>query len=241
MQNVPPLIRGAFKAEPGQILIAADYSQIELRVVAYLSQDPVLMRAFASNTDIHRYTAARIFNVPEDAVSDDQRQLGKRINFSILYGLTPFGLSKDLNIPYGEAKLYIDTYFEQYAGVAQWMERVVEKTKELGYVQTLFGRRRYINAIHERNKSLYEAARRTAINTQAQGTAAELMKIAMIKLDKRFKQEKLNAQIVLQIHDELVITASEHEKERVRLCMQETMQQAVDWNVPPYCYTVRGI
>jgi DNA polymerase-1 len=239
LQNIPALtedtgvhIRSAFKAEPGNIFISADYSQIELRVVAYLSQDPVLMQAFAENADIHTFTAARIFDVPLAEVTRTQRQLGKRINFSILYGLTPFGLSKDLDISYADAKLYIDKYFEQYAGVAAWMETVVEKTKETGYVQTLWGRRRYIPAIYERNRTLFEGARRVAINTQAQGTTAELMKLAMIKLTQRLKQENLNAEIILQIHDELLITVQEDQKERVGALMLEVMQQVVDWNVP---------
>ncbi len=240
LQNIPATvgsdtdvhIRSAFKADPGHIFISADYSQIELRVVAYLSQDKQLIYAFKNNADIHAFTAARIFDVPEDRVTKAQRQLGKRINFSILYGLTPFGLSKDLNISYADAKLYIDKYFEQYTGVALWMERVIEETKELGYVKTLWGRRRYMPGIYERNKTLYESARRVAINTQAQGTAAELMKIAMIKLDARFKEEGLSARLVLQIHDELLISVPESEKEQARVIMSEIMQHIVDWNIP---------
>lgn len=240
MQNIPVIaddeknlhIRSAFKPEPGNIFLSADYSQIELRVVAYLSQDPVLMQAFKENADIHTFTAARIFGVALQEVTKSQRQLGKRINFSILYGLTPFGLSKDLDIPYADAKLYIDKYFQQYAGVARWMDLVIEKTQQQGYVQTLWGRRRYIPGIYERNKTLFEAARRVAINTQAQGTTAELMKLAMIKLTQRFKQENLNAQILLQIHDELLVTALEAEKAQVKKVMIEVMQHIVDWNVP---------
>ncbi len=240
LQNIPTMVEGdkqlhirsAFKADPGHIFISADYSQIELRVVAYLSQDPALLHAFKHNIDIHTHTAARIFDVPENQVTREQRQLGKRINFSILYGLTPYGLSKDLNIPFADAKKYIDKYFEEHPGIVTWMDAVVEKTKELGYVQTLWGRRRYVPGIYERNKSLYDAARRIAINTPAQGTQSELMKIAMIKLDKAFKQEKLDAHIVLQIHDELLVTVCEDQKKRAQKVMREVMQQVVDWNVP---------
>ncbi len=240
LQNIPTIvendkqlhIRSAFKADPGQIFIAADYSQIELRVVAYLSQDAALLHAFKNNIDIHTHTAAKIFDVPETAVTREQRQLGKRINFSILYGLTPYGLSKDLNIPFADAKKYIDKYFEEHAGIVTWMDAVVEKTKELGYVQTLWGRRRYVPGIYERNKTLYDAARRIAINTPAQGTQAELMKIAMVRLDARFKQEKLDAHMVLQIHDEIIVTTGQDQKDRVEKVMAEVMQGVVGWNVP---------
>lgn len=240
LQNIPAVpeadehihIRAAFKPEPGQIFLSADYSQIELRVVAYLSQDPVLLHAFKNNADIHAHTAARIFETPEDRVTKEQRQLGKRINFSILYGLTPYGLSKDLGISFSDAKKYIDKYFEQHAGVATWMERVIEDTKRDGYVQTLWGRRRYVPGIYERNKTLYEAARRVAVNTQAQGTAAELMKLAMIAIDKHFKKEHTPAQMLLQIHDELLITAAMEQKEPIKQTIVQIMQQVVDWNVP---------
>lgn len=240
LQNIPIMIeddkqlhiRSAFKADPGSIFISADYSQIELRVVAYLSQDPALLHAFKNNIDIHSHTAARIFDVPETSVTREQRQLGKRINFSILYGLTPYGLSKDLNIPFADAKKYIDKYFEEHPGIVAWMDAVIEKTKELGYVQTLWGRRRYVPGIYERNRTLYDAARRIAINTPAQGTQAELMKIAMVRLDTRFKQEKLDAHMVLQIHDEILVTTREDQKDHVEKIMLEVMQSVVDWNVP---------
>lgn len=240
LQNIPTLvqedtalhIRSAFKADPGQIFIAADYSQIELRVVAYLSQDAALLHAFKYNIDIHTHTAAKIFDIPEHQVTREQRQLGKRINFSVLYGLTPYGLSKDLGIPFADAKKYIDKYFEEHPGIVSWMDAVVEKTKERGYVQTLWGRRRYIPGIYERNKTLYDAARRIAINTPAQGTQSELMKLAMIKLDTCFRQENLNAHMLLQIHDELLVTAPVEEREQTEKIMQNVMQSIVDWNVP---------
>ncbi|MBY0110316.1 MAG: DNA polymerase I [Candidatus Babeliaceae bacterium] len=240
LQNIPTLaeddkrlhIRSAFKADPGQIFISADYSQIELRVVAYLSQDKALLHAFKNNSDIHAHTAAGLFEVPEDKVTREQRQIGKRINFSILYGLTPYGLAKDLNIPFTQAKKYIDKYFEEHPGIVKWMDAVVEKTKERGYVETLWGRRRYVPGIYERNKTLYDAARRIAINTPAQGTQSELMKIAMIKLDQRFKKDNLDAQMVLQIHDEILVAAAEDQKAHVQKVILEVMQHVVDWNVP---------
>ena len=239
MQNIPTLsddgkihVREAFKPEPGHIFVSADYSQIELRVVAYLSQDPVLLHAFTNNVDIHTHTAARIFETMEEWVTREQRQIGKRINFSILYGLTPYGLSKDLNIPYAQAKLAIDKYFEQHAGVSKWMDKLAAEAKRTGYAQTLWGRRRYVPGINERNKALYEAARRVVVNTPAQGTQAELIKIAMIKLDEAFKQEIPQAQMVLQIHDELLVTCPIELKEQVKALMVRVMRDVVSWNVP---------
>ena len=166
----------------GNIFISADYSQIELRVLAYLSQDATLLQAFKENKDIHILTAAGLFEVAPEAVTHEQRQLGKRINFSILYGLTAHGLSKDLDISHSLARTYIEKFMAQYPGVVAWMNEVVEKTKEKGYVETFWGRRRYLPGIYERNKTMYDLARRVAINTVAQGTAAELMKWGMINL-----------------------------------------------------------
>jgi DNA polymerase-1 len=238
LQNIPisspyPLsIRSAFKAEKGSIFISADYSQIELRVLAYLSQDANLLNAFAHNHDIHTETAARLFNVPLEAVTSAQRGIGKRINFSILYGLSAYGLSKDLTIPLTEAKKYITTYFAQYPGVQAWMDSIVESTKKLGYVTTHWGRRRYIPAIHEKNKVLYELGKRLAINTVAQGTAAEIMKQGMIKLHHAFTSHLPEAHILLQIHDELLITVPENKLTACLPLIQESLEKVVSWNVP---------
>lgn len=237
LQNIPvtPLgieIRAAFKPEDGHSFLSADYSQIELRVLAELSHDQNLIHAFLSGHDIHAQTAARLFNVPLEAVSNEQRQIGKRINFSILYGLTPFGLSKDLGIPFSDAKKYIETYFEQYPGVSTWMEEVVEETKKHGYVQTYWGRRRYIPAIYEKNRALYEEARRVAINTKAQGTAAEIMKLGMITVDKLIEQQNIDAHIVLQIHDELLISVHDTERDRAEKLIKNALESVVQWKIP---------
>ncbi|MDP3889239.1 MAG: DNA polymerase I [bacterium] len=238
LQNVPAdsgygsEIRAAFKPKNGHVFISADYSQIELRVLAYLSQDENLVNAFLKDQDIHTQTAAHLFDVPLDAVTHAQRQIGKRINFSILYGLTPFGLSKDLEIPFKDAKLYIEKYFGQYPMVSSWMETVINQTKENGYVTTFWGRRRDIPAIYEKNKALYEEARRIAINTKAQGTAAEIMKQGMISLDRAFKKHKLDTQMLLQIHDELLITVSKEHKDEAEKIIKEVLESVVDWNVP---------
>ncbi len=235
MQNIPAsgpglAIRTAFKPLPNNVFISADYSQIELRVLAYLSQDEALKQAFLDGRDIHCETASRLFDVPFERITHEQRQIGKRINFSILYGLTPYGLSKDLDIPFNDAKQYIDKYFAQFPGVCAWMDKVVEQTKKSGYVTTNWGRRRYIPAIAEKNKVLHDEAKRVAINTVAQGTAAEIVKQGMIALDKKLKKE--GAIMLLQIHDELLVEAPKEKAEKVEAIMKETLEGIVDWNVP---------
>ncbi len=238
LQNIPTNvgygieIRRAFVPPCEHLFLSADYSQIELRVLAYLSQDQHLLDAFLQNLDIHTQTAARLFDVPLDQITSEQRQLGKRINFSVLYGMTPYGLSHDLSIPFGQAKQYIDKYFAQYPGVSQWMETVIIDTKHHGYTTTLWGRRRYIPAIYEKNRSLYEEARRVAINTVAQGTAAEIMKQGMITLDGLIKKNHLGARMLLQIHDELLLSVPKDEIEFTQQLVKNTLEQVVQWNVP---------
>jgi DNA polymerase I len=240
VQNIPTntghyknlQIRSAFIPIEGNEFLSADYSQIELRVLAYLSQDKRLVEAFEKGEDIHRLTAAKLFNVPLAEVTHEQRQIGKRINFSILYGLTPYGLSKDLKIPFKDAKTYIEKYFAQYPEVSAWMDSIIEETKKHGYVTTHWGRRRYIPGIYEENKTLYDLARRIAINTKAQGTAAELMKIGMINLDKALKEHHLDAKILLQIHDELLLSVPKDQKEKTEKVVKETLENIVNWNVP---------
>lgn len=238
MQNIPLAyedglsIRAAFKPAAGHVYLSVDYSQIELRVLAYLSQDANLLAAFARGEDIHARTAAALFNVEILSVTHEQRQLAKRINFSILYGLTPYGLSKDLDIPFSEAKEYIEKYFAQYPGVVAFIEKTIEFTKQHGYVVTWQGRRRYIPGIHEKNKSLYELACRVAVNTAAQGTAAELMKLGMILLHKQFTSDKYNAHMLLQIHDELLISVPQEYAQIIEKNVKDVLQASVDWNVP---------
>ena len=247
LQNIPVgsvigdiSIRSAFKAPAGQVFISADYSQIELRVLAYLSQDANLINAFLNNEDIHARTAAGLFEVPLQGVTHAQRQIGKRINFSILYGLTPYGLSKDLNIGYSEAETYIDRYFAQYPQVSAWMDSVIEETKKLGYVTTHWGRRRYVPGIYERNRTLYELAQRIAINTKAQGTAAEIMKIGMNRLEEQFKANNKQEKMILQIHDELLITTPQENIAETESRVIQTLQDVVSWNVPLVVTTRSG-
>lgn len=238
LQNIPVdssydiHIRSAFVPQESDVFLSVDYSQIELRVLAYLSQDKTLIKAFLSNKDIHGQTAASIFSVPESEVTSFQRQVGKRINFSILYGVTAYGLAKDLAISYKEAKEYIEKYFAQYPGVSAWMEKTIEQTKKHGYVTTHFGRRRYIPGIYEKNKVLYDLACRTAINTVAQGTAAEIMKLGMINLNKAFAQAGVEAKLLLQIHDELLISVGKDQAELAQRIALEVLEHVVNWNVP---------
>lgn len=248
LQNIPAdpsgygiEVRAAFKAGSGRLFISADYSQIELRVLAYLSQDKNLMNAFLLKQDIHRETAARLFDVDVMTVTHEQRQLGKRINFSILYGLTPYGLSKDLNISFKDAKYYIERYFQQYPQVSAWMGSVIEKAKEYGYVETLWGRRRYIPTIYEKNRTLYEEACRIAVNTVVQGTAAEIMKLGMIAVDKLLTEQFLDSYMVLQIHDELIISALERDVVAVEQHVKQVLEKIVTWNVPLEVMTSSGV
>jgi DNA polymerase I len=235
LQNIPVDrfgIRSAFHAPEGALFLSVDYSQIELRILAYLSQDPVLIAAFNNKQDIHALTAAGLFDVAVEQVTTEQRQLGKRINFSILYGLTPHGLAKDLDISHKLAKSYIEKYMAQYPGVVRWMDSVVEQTTQKGYVETFWGRRRLMPGIYEKNKTLYDLARRVAINTVPQGTAAELMKWGMLHLDKALRDNGLKAKIILQIHDELLLEVPEQEIEQTEKLTQNVLQNIVTWNIP---------
>jgi DNA polymerase-1 len=247
LQNIPASssgygieIRSAFKADKGKVFLSVDYSQIELRVLAHLSGDALLKEAFLSGRDIHAETAAYLFGVNREVVTHEQRQIGKRINFSILYGLTPYGLSRDLGISLQKAKAYIDAYFERYPGVLLWMENVVEQTKELGYVTTAWGRRRFVGGIYEQNKILYREARRIVINTVAQGTAAEIMKIGMIKLDAFLAKSFSQVKILLQIHDELLLSVPEQKVTMVESFVKKTLESVVEWEIPLHVNTQYG-
>jgi DNA polymerase-1 len=238
LQNIPTgdgvgsQIREAFVAPPGYRLLSADYSQIELRVLAHMTKDKNLTDAFLHDKDIHAQTAAQLFDVPLEFVTHEQRQLGKRINFSIIYGLTPYGLSKDLGIKPSEAKEYIEKYFKQYPMVHEWMNKTVEEAIKTGYTQTLWGRRRYVPELAERNKNLFEAGKRVAINSPVQGTSADIIKIAMINVDKTLCDKKLDAAILLQIHDELIVQMHADIADEVEKLVQKEMENVVDWEIP---------
>lgn len=224
-------VRSAFKAKRGWSFISADYSQIELRILAQLSKDKNLIDAFLAGKDIHMQTAASMFGVALSQVSAEQRAIGKRLNFSILYGLTAYGLSRDMLISYADAKKYIELYFQEYPGVQDWMESVVEFVKKTGYTKTLYGRRRYLPGIYERNKTLFDLARRIAINTPAQGTAAEVTKMGMINFAAALAEHKLDGKILLQIHDELLVTCPDDQVEKTAKLLEKMLVSVVDWDI----------
>ncbi|MBU1008059.1 DNA polymerase I [Candidatus Dependentiae bacterium] len=238
LQNIPAtgelglLIREAFIAPHGKQLLSADYSQIELRVLAHVTGCKNLTEAFLHGQDIHQRTASQIFEIPLNKVTHEQRQMGKRINFGIVYGLTPYGLAKDLGIKQGDAKTYIQKYFEQYPEVAKWIEKTVAQAEASGFVETWLGRKRYVPGLREQNRTLYEAARRIAVNTPMQGTAAEIMKLAMLNVHGALKTKKLESAIILQIHDELLFECPNSEVKEVEHLVKKTMESVVSWKIP---------
>lgn len=239
LQNIPrdgheqdTDVRSAFKPQNGWTFIAADYSQIELRILAQFSGDRYLIDAFLHHKDIHAQTAAKLFDVDEHLVTSEQRSIGKRINFSVLYGLTPYGLSRDMQISYAEAKKYIDRYFERYSDVQQWMDAVVASVQKHGYTETFFGRKRYVPGIYEKNKTLFELARRIAINTPAQGTAAEITKLGMIAFQKALIAHGLQGKILLQIHDELLVSCPDSEVEKTEKLLKNCLESVVTFKIP---------
>ncbi len=238
LQNIPIKtelgreIRAAFIASPGHVLLSADYSQIELRLMAHFSQDPLLLRAYRTDQDIHTLTASEVFGVAPDAIDKTTRNRAKAVNFGIVYGISPFGLAANLNIDQKEARIYIDRYFERYAGVRTYIDRVLEETRAEQRVRTLFGRSRPIPDIQSRNANLRGFAERTAVNTPLQGTAADLIKIAMIRIDKRLMEEKRKTRMTLQVHDELLFDAPENEAEAVRDMVKHEMEHVIELSVP---------
>jgi len=238
LQNIPirsedgAKIRKAFIAEEGYLLISADYSQIELRVLAHLSEDSVLIKAFKEGEDIHRLSAASIFQVSEDMVTPAMRSAGKTLNFAVIYGQTPFGLSNQLGVSQREAKNYIDHYFKKYQGVKKYRDKVLEKTRKEKMVRTLFGRRRFVPDINSKNMGSRNFAERIAFNTVIQGTAADLIKKAMVCLDRQLTKRKLVSRMLLQVHDELVLEVKVEEKTEVKGLVREAMEGVVDFKIP---------
>ncbi|WP_281815360.1 DNA polymerase I [Brachyspira pilosicoli] len=239
LQNIPARgdegkdIRNTFIAEKGNVLIAADYSQIELRLLAHFSNDPVLMEAFKNNDDIHRKTAMKIYSVSKEHVTPSMRNTAKIINFSIIYGKTAFGLSKELNISRKEADDFIKGYFSTYSQVKPFCEKVIEDVKSKGYVRTMLGRIRDLSkTINSSNAVVRNEAERMALNTLIQGSAADMIKVAMIAIHKEFKNHFKTAKIVMQVHDELVVEVSEKESDKAMTIMKEIMEHSVKTNVP---------
>ena len=238
LQNIPVRseegrrIRQAFIAPKGYKMLAADYSQVELRIMAHLSEDKNLLKAFADGIDVHRATAAEVFAVALDEVEPDQRRAAKAINFGLIYGMSAFGLAKQLNIGRYEAQDYIDVYFARYPGVKVYMEKTRELAHDRGYVETVFGRRLYLPEINSRNGQRRQYAERTAINAPMQGTAADIIKRAMIAVDRVLATSKLDAKVVMQVHDELVVEVLEKDVEAVADLLRTEMEQAATLKVP---------
>jgi DNA polymerase-1 len=238
LQNIPIRtelgreIRAAFTAAPGSRLLSADYSQIELRLLAHFSGDPLLRRAYAEDIDIHTLTASEVFGVPIDQMDKETRNRAKAVNFGIVYGISAFGLAAQLGIPQAEAKAYIDRYFARYRGVQAFIERTLEQTRKDGYVRTLFGRLRPIPDIASRNPNQRGFAERTAVNTPLQGTAADLIKLAMIALDRKLMGRKLKTRMVLQVHDELLFEVPLEESDEVEALVRSEMEGVVKLDVP---------
>lgn len=238
LQNIPirdemgRVLRKAFIPDEGEVFFSADYSQIELRLMAHLSQDPNMVEAFLSGEDIHRATAAKIYHLPLDEVSKLQRTKAKTANFGIIYGISTFGLASRLNIPRSEAKELIDGYFATYPKIKEYMEKSIEVAREKGYVETLFGRKRMLPDIHSANATVRGYAERNAINAPIQGTAADIIKIAMVRIARRLRKEGLRAKLLIQVHDELNFSVPQDELEHLQQLVLEEMAAAVQLTVP---------
>lgn len=238
LQNIPVRtpegrrVRAAFVAKPGGVIVSADYSQIELRLMAHLSGDERLIAAFTAGKDVHRATASEVFGVPIESVTDEQRRMAKVINFGLIYGMSAFGLAKNLGIDRTRAKLYMDEYFARYPGVARYMEKTRREAIEKGFVRTLWGRRLWIPELKSPNAQVRAAAERAAINAPVQGSAADVIKRAMIAVDAWIKKEELQTRLILQVHDELVFEVPENEVERVKKAVPRLMAGVAHFEIP---------
>lgn len=238
LQNIPTRIelgkqlRKVFKPKDGYIYIDADYSQIELRVLAHISKDENMMQAFLNDEDIHKQAASKVLGIPIDEVTKEQRSSAKAVNFGIVYGISEFGLGEQLGISRKEAQNYINQYLEKYSGIKAFMDNIVEDAKKKGYVETLFHRRRYIPELTSNNYMVRQFGARAAMNTPIQGTAADIMKIAMINVYKKLKENNIDAQIVLQVHDELILECNINQKDEAAKLLKENMENAIKMDVP---------
>lgn len=238
LQNIPVRtdvgreLRKFFVAKEGCVLVDADYSQIELRVLAHVANDSGMIEAFKENDDIHRNTAAQVFHMPREMVTPLMRSRAKAVNFGIIYGIGAFSLAKNIGVTRKEAEEYIKTYLDHFSGVRNYMTNVVEHAKETGYVETLFGRRRYLPELSSSNFNLRSFGERVAMNMPIQGTAADIIKIAMIRVVHRLEKEGLRARLILQVHDELIVEAPEEEAPLVQQLLTEEMEQAIHLSVP---------
>lgn len=239
LQNIPvkteegKRIRKAFlPSKPGNVLVSADYSQIELRILAHMSKDPVLVESFRNDEDIHRRTASEVFGVPMEEVTKEQRRNAKAVNFGIVYGQTEFGLSKELGISRKEAKNYIESYFERYSGVKEYIDKTIQDARDTGISKTMMGRKRYIKDINSKNFNLRSFAERTAVNSPIQGTAADVIKLAMLRVQDNLIAHDFSAKMLLQVHDELIFEVPPQEIASLIILLRECMEHAVELDVP---------
>ena len=238
LQNIPTRtelgreIRKMFVAKDGYVLVDADYSQIELRVLAHIANDETMINAFRNNEDIHAVTASQVLGIPLEDVTKEQRSSAKAVNFGIVYGIGEFSLAQDLHISVKEAKAYIESYLEKYHGVRNYMESIKEQAKKDGYVKTMLNRIRYIPELKSPNYNIRQFGERVALNTPIQGTAADIIKLAMVRVDNRLINEGLKSKLILQVHDELIVEAHKDEVDKVKQILSEEMQGAMELNVP---------
>lgn len=246
LQNIPirseqgNRIRSAFVAAPGYVLLDADYSQIELRLLAHLAQDPAMLSAFNRAEDIHLNTACHIFDLPAEQITSGQRAIAKTMNFSIVYGISDFGLARDLGVSFKQAHDYIDGYNRQYPRVREYLDGLVKQAYELGYVETLFGRRRFLPELQSANRNLRQFGERAAMNTPIQGTAADLIKLAMVRTQQHFSEAGLKSRLVLQVHDELIVEAPLEEADEAARLLKIAMEDALQLDVPLIAEVHRG-
>lgn len=238
LQNIPVRtalgseLRKMFVARPGWVLVDADYSQIELRVLAHIADDEIMQKAFIDGEDIHRVTASQVFGIPPEQVTAEMRRHAKAVNFGIVYGISEFSLAEDIGVTRAEAKAYIQSYLNKYHGVRNYMHAIVEQARRDGYVTTLMGRRRYLPELKSSNYNIRSGAERIALNTPIQGTAADIIKVAMVRVQKVLADQALQAKLVLQIHDELIVECPEQEAEQVQRIVREQMEQVIQLRVP---------
>ena len=238
LQNIPTRmelgrkLRKVFKPEQGRIFVDADYSQIELRVLAHISEDKNMIEAFCNNEDIHAQAASKVFNIPLEEVTKEERTKAKAVNFGIVYGISEFGLGEQLGVPRKKAKEYIEQYLDKYNGIKEFMTNIVEETKEKGYVETLYHRRRYVPELKSNNYMVRQFGGRVAMNTPIQGTAADIMKIAMINVYNKLKENNLKSKLIVQVHDEILVETLESEKEQVKQIVKEEMENVIKLKVP---------
>jgi DNA polymerase I len=238
LQNIPirtdigRQLRRVFVAPPGRALISVDYSQIELRIMAHISHDPVLTDAFVRSIDVHKRTAAALFDVDVSAVTPEQRGQAKTVNFGVLYGMGPVRLARQLGIARRDAQKFVDDYFERQPGVKRYIEETLESARQKGFVLTLLGRRRMVADLRSKNRTVRQAAERIAVNTPIQGTAADLIKLAMLRVDARLADEHRDVSLILQVHDELLLEAPADKAEAVAMIVKREMERAYPLDVP---------